>query len=119
MKSEAPFVVVLLAGAMQGTAWTRYVLETVHDVFVGHLVCGGISLGLGDVGEQALARPGEPASPAHAGCARSFCCAPRRGARGDSPSGLPPCGLSDRSTLPSGAGPGCSPWKSMWPSILD
>ena len=31
------------AGAVQGTTWLRYLLETAHDAFVGHLVRGGIS----------------------------------------------------------------------------
>jgi hypothetical protein len=31
------------AGAVHGTAWLRYMLETVHGVFGGYLVCGGIS----------------------------------------------------------------------------
>ena len=28
----------------------------------------------------------------------------------------PPCRFSERSALPSGAGPGCPPWSSMWSS---
>ena len=31
------------AGAMQGTAWPRCGLGAAHEVFVGYLVCGGIS----------------------------------------------------------------------------
>ena len=43
MESVAFFVVVPPAGAVQGTARLRYLLETVHDVYEGYLVCGGIS----------------------------------------------------------------------------
>ena len=43
VESEAPLLWCSPAGALQGTARPRYVLETVYDVFGGHLVCGGIS----------------------------------------------------------------------------
>jgi len=44
------------AGVVQCTAWLRNVLETVHDVFGGYLVCGGISF-------NPHARPGAEGGP--------------------------------------------------------